>query len=276
VKKYTFKQYKGGSGLVAANMMSRAGLKVLVLERHYIVGGCTHTWEENGYEWDTGVHYVGESISHESSKSTGRVLKFLTDGKLKWETMDDVYDIVKLRNNSSGEINAYPIEKRRVKDGQKWDTLEAMLKKEFPEEHEAIDKFIETIFGCSKSSLALGMYKVLPRPLLNFLIKLGLHDRIFDNYQLTQNTREFLDSITNNPKLKCVMNYCFGDFGTNPNKAPLFMNSALFRTFMDGGFFPTGGSSEMTKTLAEPIWARGGKVLVRADVKEICVANGLA
>ena len=59
----------------------------------------------------------------------------------------------KLRNNSSGEINAYPIEKRRVKDGQKWDTLEAMLKKEFPEEHEAIDKFIETIFGCSKSSL---------------------------------------------------------------------------------------------------------------------------
>jgi len=266
----------GGSGLVAANMMSRAGLKVLVLERHYIVGGCTHTWEENGYEWDTGVHYVGESISHESPKSTGKVLKFLTDGKLKWEIMDDVYDIVKLRNNSSGEINAYPIEKRRVKDGQKWDTLEAMLKKEFPDEHEAIDKFIATIFGCSKSSLALGMYKVLPRPLLNFLIKLGLHDRIFDNYQLTQNTRDFLDSITDNPKLKCVMNYCFGDFGTNPNKAPLFMNSALFKTFMDGGFFPTGGSSEMTKTLAEPIWARGGKVLVRADVKEICVANGLA
>ena len=120
------------------------------------------------------------------------------------------------------------------------------------------------------------MYKVLPRPLLNFLIKLGLHDRIFDNYQLTKNTREFLDSITDNPKLKCVMNYCFGDFGTNPKKAPLFMNSALFKTFMDGGFFPTGGSSEMTKTLAEPIWARGGKVLVRADVKEICVANGLA
>ena len=78
-------------------MMSRAGLKVLVLERHYIVGGCTHTWEENGYEWDTGVHYVGESISHESPKSTGKVLKFLTDGKLKWEIMDDVYDIVKSR-----------------------------------------------------------------------------------------------------------------------------------------------------------------------------------
>ena len=95
MQEYFLNNRKGGSGLVAANMMSRAGLKVLVLERHYIVGGCTHTWEENGYEWDTGVHYVGESISHESTKSIGRVLKFLTDGKLKWEIMDDVYDIVK-------------------------------------------------------------------------------------------------------------------------------------------------------------------------------------
>ena len=109
-----------------------------------------------------------------------------------------------------------------------------------------------------------------------FLIKFGLHNRIFDNYQLTTNTREFLDSLTDNPKLKCVMNYCFGDFGTNPKKAPLFMNSALFRTFIDGGFFPTGGSSEMTKTLAEPIWARGGKILIRSHVKEILIESGKA
>ena len=32
----------------------------------------------------------------------------------------------------------------------------------------------------------------------------------------------------------------------------------------------------MTKTLAEPIWARGGKVLVRANVKEICISGSRA
>ena len=45
---------------------------------------------------------------------------------------------------------------------------------------------------------------------------------------------------------------------------------------MNGGYFPTGGSSEIARTLAEPIWARGGKVLVRADVNEIIVQHGLA
>ena len=45
---------------------------------------------------------------------------------------------------------------------------------------------------------------------------------------------------------------------------------------MNGGYFPTGGSSEISRTLADPIWARGGKVLVRADVKEIAVQHGLA
>ena len=45
---------------------------------------------------------------------------------------------------------------------------------------------------------------------------------------------------------------------------------------MNGGYFPTGGSSEMSRTLAEPIWARGGKVLVRSDVQEICISNGRA
>ena len=39
-----------------------SGKKVLVLEKHYNTGGGTHSWEANGYEWDTGVHYVGHTI----------------------------------------------------------------------------------------------------------------------------------------------------------------------------------------------------------------------
>jgi len=41
--------------------------------------------------------------------------------------MDEIYDIVKFKNNN-GEIDLYPIEERKNKTGQKWDTLELMLK----------------------------------------------------------------------------------------------------------------------------------------------------
>ena len=45
---------------------------------------------------------------------------------------------------------------------------------------------------------------------------------------------------------------------------------------MDGGYYPTGGSYAMTKALAEPIWARGGKILIRSHVKEILIEGGKA
>merc|ERR1712023_72152 len=38
---------------------SRLGRKVLCLEQHYIAGGCMHCFEDKGYEFDTGIHYVG-------------------------------------------------------------------------------------------------------------------------------------------------------------------------------------------------------------------------
>ena len=154
----------GGSGLISANLISRAGLKarfknkisysivdfyfdpkiVLVLERHYIAGGCLHTWESSGYEWDTGVHYVGESMHQDSKRSTGQVLKFLTDGELEWEEMDAVFDTVKLRKDGSQDIDSFPIEKRSNPDGKSWDTLESMLLEKFPDEQEAISKVAYT------------------------------------------------------------------------------------------------------------------------------------
>ena len=71
-------------------------------------------------------------------------MKFLTDGKLKFAEMDAIFDTVKLRKN--GNVEAFPIEKRNSQVSKTWDTFEKMLKEKFPEEHEAIDKFIAEIF----------------------------------------------------------------------------------------------------------------------------------
>ena len=32
---------------------------MLVLEQHYVVGGTTHVFEDQGFEFDTGLHYIG-------------------------------------------------------------------------------------------------------------------------------------------------------------------------------------------------------------------------
>ena len=204
----------GGSGLVSANLLSRAGLKVLVLERHDRVGGCLHSFDAGGYEFDTGVHYVGQ---------TSKTMDFLTDGKLKWEEMDSTFDIVKLQKDD--QVESYPITKSK---NNQWADLKSMLLQNFPDEDNAISKFLSQIQKSKKTSATLSLYKRLPKWIMKVLITLGLHRLLFDNNQLTITTRKFLDSITTNEKLKCVLSYSFGAHGTIPSESPLFMNMATF------------------------------------------------
>ena len=58
-----------GSGigsLTTAAILAKEGQKVLVLERHYIAGGFTHVFKRKGFEWDVGIHYIGE-VQRENS-----------------------------------------------------------------------------------------------------------------------------------------------------------------------------------------------------------------
>ena len=52
-----------GSGigsLTAATLLAKSGKKVLILEQHYTAGGFTHIFKRKNYEWDVGIHYIGE------------------------------------------------------------------------------------------------------------------------------------------------------------------------------------------------------------------------
>jgi phytoene dehydrogenase-like protein len=75
-----------GSGMGALTFASIMGKlrkwRVLVLERHFKIGGFTHTFSRpGGWTWDVGVHYVGEM----GEGMTGRRLfDFITDGGVDW------------------------------------------------------------------------------------------------------------------------------------------------------------------------------------------------
>ena len=49
----------GIGGLSTASLLAQSGKKVLVLEQHYLAGGCTHSFADKGTEHETGIHYVG-------------------------------------------------------------------------------------------------------------------------------------------------------------------------------------------------------------------------
>ena len=68
----------GKGGLTTAGLLSRVGQTVLVLEQHYIAGGSTHCFNDGSYEFDTGIHYVG------NIRSRNKILDLITRKKIRW------------------------------------------------------------------------------------------------------------------------------------------------------------------------------------------------
>ena len=81
----------GMGGLTCAAALSKYGWKVLILEQHYVVGGCTHMFSRKGYEWDVGIHCIGQM---QEGEVPGDVLRWISDGRVKCEPLGEVYDHV--------------------------------------------------------------------------------------------------------------------------------------------------------------------------------------
>src|SRR5271167_3649188 len=82
----------GRGGLAFASIMAKLRKwRVLVLERHFKIGGFTHTFTRPGdWSWDVGLHYVGEMGEGMLGR---RLFDFVTDGQLQWNPLPDVYDV---------------------------------------------------------------------------------------------------------------------------------------------------------------------------------------
>ena len=80
----------GMSGLTAGVLLAQKGKKVLILEKHFKAGGWTHTFRRDNYEWDVGIHYIGEV--HNPHSPVRKLFDIVSDGKLKWQKMDENYD----------------------------------------------------------------------------------------------------------------------------------------------------------------------------------------
>lgn len=91
----------GMGGNAAASILSKQGKKVLVLEHHDKLGGCTHTFSwsranmyEEGHstcEFDTGCHYTAVDMSFDTARA-GALMKYITNGNAKWNDLGDPYD----------------------------------------------------------------------------------------------------------------------------------------------------------------------------------------
>ena len=71
----------GISGLCCAALLGMQGKSVLILEKHFKIGGYTHTFKRKDYEWDVGIHYIGGV--HLKKTLTRRLFDKISNNTLK-------------------------------------------------------------------------------------------------------------------------------------------------------------------------------------------------
>jgi all-trans-retinol 13,14-reductase len=249
----------GLGGLSTAAFLGKEGKRVLVLERHYTPGGFTHVFTRPGWEWDVGVHYVGEV--HRKHTELYRLFDYVAEGKLKWEPMDDVYDKIYFGD----ELYDFPSGAEAFK---------AKMKTYFPEtkDQQAIDKYVDLVYATQRSQKLFFAEKALPSFLSFFLGGRMRKEALKGN----KTTYETLRTITDNEKLIAVLTGQYGDYGLPPKQSSFLMHAMLVKHYMNGGNYPVGGCAQFFDSIAPVIWRSGGAVYTNAEVKEIIVKNNKA
>jgi all-trans-retinol 13,14-reductase len=249
----------GMGGLATASLLARhARERVLVLERHYTAGGFTHAFERPGWDWDVGVHYIGEV--HSERSLARRLFDHLTDGQLEWADLGEVYDTIKF-----GDARF------ELKRGGR--QLETSLIEAFPAEADGIRGYFREVRRAAKSSQLFFADRVLPARAARVL---GPVLRARGLRYARKTTRSVVDGLVSDPLLRGILTAQWGDYGLPPRASSFLMHAMVVSHFLRGAAYPVGGASRIAETIIPSIERSGGAVITRAEVKQIVLEHGRA
>jgi all-trans-retinol 13,14-reductase len=246
----------GMGGLTCAAVLSRMGRRVLVLEQHYVAGGGSHMFQlKGGLMFDSGLHYLVAYSGHLLWMATGG-----SEMPVRFEPMgepDGTFDRIVL-----GDEPPFAIKngERHLPD----------LYAQFPEHHDEIEEYLRV----SKSVLEKFPLFVMSKALPGWLQKLWHRFILGKTWQryAGRTIKEVLAEITDEPRLAALLAGQWMDTGSPPDRVSFMMGMCVSRGLaIEGGAYPVGGSTSLAKSLVPVIEKAGGRVLVRANVKEILV-----
>ena len=164
-----------------------------------------------------------------------------------------------------------PPSRYRIMAGE--EELKKELIKQFPDEEKAIKKYFRMVNKSVTSAKNAAILKALPRSLSRLLIWTGLHRLVTRGFSKMAQTsvQKALEEMTMNKDLQALLAYNYADYGTEPSRAPCFMQARLIAHYMNGAYYPRGGPSNIAKKVIQTITDNGGKVLVSAPVSRIVV-----
>ena len=248
-----------GSGMgalsVASILAQMNDKRVLVIERHFEIGGFTHSFRRKGYSWDVGLHYVGDM--HEGSMLKS-IMDYVTGGRLKWEKMPENFERF-IYPGLVFDVPADPVEYR------------SRLTAAFPHEQKAIEKYFKDIDAATGLYRQVFMGRLLPAADLPDH-ESGKPDGAGTLLQMT--TEDYLRANISDEKLRVLLTSQWGDYGVPAARSSFAIHALIVSHYLKGAYYPHGGAERIARIVEEIVESRGGAFLTNSEAIGIITQNG--
>jgi all-trans-retinol 13,14-reductase len=244
----------GMGGLTTAAYLAAAGKRTLVLEAADRLGGCTHVFRRKQFEFEVGVHYLGDC------GSDGVIPTIL-----RGVGLDDRIDFLPMDPDGFDTL-VYPDLSIKVPRG--WDHYQANLIEAFPGDANGIRKFIGVMRALGEAT------DRLETPGSNTkLIGFGLRARTAAVWAM-QPLGRFLDACNLSVGARAALS-AQASYLTPPHRAATMVHALFLHNYIsNGGWFPAGGGQVFAAHLASVIRSHGGRVRTNARVARVLVESG--
>lgn len=241
----------GIGGLTTGSLLAQIGGKrVLILERHFKLGGFTHCFRRKDYEWDVGVHYVGQM---QPGSMTRRIMDLATRGGVQWHQMGSPF-----------ERFVFPEGCFEVPDDPKL-FIEKLCER-FPEDVPTITRYFKDIHRAQSWVTRWFVSKIYSAPIAR-LLTMGSRKLV------GMTTAEYLLRFKD-PLLRAFLASQWPDFGSPPDESAFGFHATVAVDFLNGGYYPVGGSKVLAIEMERAIESYGGKCLVSHEVVSINTHHG--
>jgi len=239
----------GMGGLVCGNLLALEGYKVCIIEKNKQIGGSLQTYVRDKVIFDSGVHYLGGLSKGQNLYQIFQYLGIIPH--LKLQQLDlDVFDRVYIGDDET----AYDF-------AQGYENFIARLLEHFPREEAALIAYCDKIKEiCSKFPL----YNLLPPDENNAKASV-----------LEIDTKGYIDSITENKKLREVLAGNNALYAGEAGKTPLYVHALIVNSYIESSWKCIDGGSQIAKYISRNILHMGGTILRKTSVVKIAEENGV-
>ncbi len=243
----------GPGGLTAAVLLARRGRSVLVLERHAVAGGNATVFNRPGYQFDVGLHYLGDC------GPDGMIPKILHAAGIN--------DIDFRELDPSGfDTLIFPDFTFHVPRGI--DAYRARLIERFPDEVKGIDRYLAVLSGIrALQGLSGGGMRQAIRSVWRARTAIWHRNRTL---------LQFFERHINDRRLRAVLAAHSGDYAEPPSRVALLAHAAVLDGYLMGAYYPRGGAQAISDRFVAAITTAGGEIRLGSTVTRILIENGHA